>query len=311
MLNTDKFSFWILPHNIANINEWLNSDKKVTRGRKPLAEKRSSNYYTYAEPVNNLYNKEKADKRNQRDQEFVYLYTKEAKTLQEIGEIYGITRERVRQRLKVCGYAGEIGGSSLKSVIKKIHKLKPHKNEVKCLNWYGCSKEIRDAFGHSEAKGTLTHAYKNQKNSANFRNIEWNLTLPEWVEIWKESGHFESRGKGRNNYVMSRFCDTGGYSKNNVIIKSHSENSREARDMDEVRGRWQPIKYNGVIYRSLHTLCLNYNVNTDTTTYRLKQGISLDIALSLPITKNGKKSIKSIATAGAIKAIEVWEDAAK
>lgn len=227
----------------------------------------------------------KDNKLTDRDKEFIYLYTKELKTLQEIGDAYGITRERVRQRLKKHGYIRLDGGISMRSMADKIEKSfsdrgKSSLLEIKCFNYYGCSREFRDSYGDCNKKGSLPIAYKSHKNNAIRRGIGFELTLPEWIEIWEKSGHLDERGRGK--YVMSRICDLGSYSKENVVIKSQSENSKEARELDKIKGRWSKYEYMGNLY-SIKQLSLMFGLSTQTLSSRIKKGMSVENAIKLPI----------------------------
>lgn len=223
--------------------------------------------------------------RAKRDGELIDLYTKEAKTLQEIGDLYGLTRERVRQRLQACGVDKEIGGQSLKTVINKIHKSKDTpKLEVKCFDFYGCSLEFRNKYGRPHDNGTMPNRFRNQKRSAKNRGISWELTYPEWLEIWQQSGHLNERGKGGGKYVMSRMCDMGPYSKENIVIKTHNENSQESRQMDVVRGRWIDSKASG-----LKLIAEQNNIKLTTLSARIYSlGWPLEKAISTPIKQTNR-----------------------
>lgn len=67
-----------------------------------------------------------------------------------------------------------------------------------------------------------------QKANAVRRGINWELSFEDWWKIWEDSGKWEERGKGSNNYVMSRKMDSGGYSVGNVEIISCRKNSSDS-----------------------------------------------------------------------------------
>ena len=71
------------------------------------------------------------------------------------------------------------------------------------------------------------HKYACHKSKAKQRGIEFKLTYEQWWEIWQQSGKWEQRGAGMNQYVMSRFNDKGAYVYDNVFIQPASENKRE------------------------------------------------------------------------------------
>lgn len=141
-------------------------------------------------------------------------------TLQQIGDIYGITRERVRQIL--TGHfdlRGKDGGMHLRATQRRVKSIE-QRNE-RFFRHKGCSwlqyVELR-------AMGKPTRAFSMQRKNAHRRGICWELTLWEWWQIWQKSGHWQQRGRG-NGYVMCRKGDVGPYSIDNVFIARGIENS--------------------------------------------------------------------------------------
>jgi hypothetical protein len=63
--------------------------------------------------------------------------------------------------------------------------------------------------------------------NARRRGIEFILTFEEWFQIWQDSGYWDQRGLGKNQYVMSRYGDQGPYSITNVFIQMNCDNVRE------------------------------------------------------------------------------------
>lgn len=238
MLNSEMFKFWIIPKNVTDISKFIDSQLEVPKRGRPKNEQSNTQKESILRAERVQQNKQKA---KERDEEFISLY-KSGKTLQEIGEIYGISRERVRQRLSKNGLIKSDGGSHIKTFINLAENAFKNrgftaKREIACINYYGCSREYRDSLGDCNVYGQLPMAYKSQKNSARKRGIEFNLTLPEWIEIWQNSGQLHNRGLGAGKYVMARVCDSGAYEKDNVEIITHSQNSKDCRAMDKVLGR--------------------------------------------------------------------------
>ena len=96
---------------------------------------------------------------------------------------------------------------------------------------FGCSHLEASILNRGEGlttKGSLALAFKIQKQSAKHRGIEWQLSFPEWVAIWINSGQINNRGRYSGQYVMSRIGDVGPYAVNNVRIKTCNENCVEA-----------------------------------------------------------------------------------
>jgi len=166
-----------------------------------------------------------------RAEAFVAMY-RAGKTLHEIGELFGITRERVRQILsKYHNVSAEDGGRSVRARIAREQQRA--EREAACLLKHGCSlaqlRELRAVGREMQRAGisrecTPIGAYIIQRRNAHYRGIEWNLSLWQWWSIWQESGHWGDRGRGGDNYVMCRFADNGGYTIGNVYIATQRHN---------------------------------------------------------------------------------------
>lgn len=141
-------------------------------------------------------------------------------TLQQIGDRYGISRERVRQVLsKRFGICGEDGGKQ--ATRRRFEEAKSAAKDRDSLLRYGCQ--------YSEWKSvpsSLKRAYRMQKRSAAYRGIAFNLTPYEFVRLWRESGKLSQRGRGRDKFCMSRINDSGGYEVGNVQFITNAENIR-------------------------------------------------------------------------------------
>lgn len=156
---------------------------------------------------------------------------KTGKTLEEIGSVYSITRERVRQILKKYhGLVGKDGGKAAQAVIRK--QRAEAKRNAKFLARYGCSYgDYRDFVALSKdmcANGSTYYkaplgAYRSQERNAKSRGIEWCITILEWWDVWQKSGKWELRGRG-HGYMMCRFGDVGPYTVGNVYIATGIHN---------------------------------------------------------------------------------------
>ena len=95
-------------------------------------------------------------------------------------------------------------------------------------------------MGKSLKTGNLRHAYTAQRAKAETRGIEWRLTYPQWLAVWKESGRLPDRGTGNGKYVMARNGDSGAYRLGNVRIVLSSENILEYWAVQHYRSgvRW-------------------------------------------------------------------------
>jgi hypothetical protein len=75
---------------------------------------------------------------------------------------------------------------------------------------------------------TAKEKYWQQKTQAKLRELEFTLTFEQWSNIWQTSGKWEHRGRKKDQYVMSRIGDKGGYTLSNVFIQSNADNNRDA-----------------------------------------------------------------------------------
>lgn len=91
---------------------------------------------------------------------------------------------------------------------------------------YACIECFTTTYATPE--GLARGAYTSAKHCAASRNIEWQFTFEEWYQWWLDSGHWEERGPGRNQYVMARYGDTGPYHPSNVRCCTSTENKIEA-----------------------------------------------------------------------------------
>jgi DNA-binding CsgD family transcriptional regulator len=153
------------------------------------------------------------------------------RTLEEIGKLYGITRERVRQIItKRHGLRADDGGAHAKAKITSA-RAKALK-DAKYLAKYGCTfdqwREMVAIGAQMRADGrgryqAPTYAYVSQRTNARRRGIGWELSLLEWWQIWDASGKWGLRGRGRG-YMMCRFGDVGPYALGNVYIATGVHN---------------------------------------------------------------------------------------
>ena len=164
---------------------------------------------------------------------------------EEIGRMYGISGQRVSQILNGMCIKSKDGGSTIRALVSLRYKKKSDSYQSFHIT-YGCSREDVMSLNNKLIpgdKGSWAAMYSTQRNNAiSHRGIEWKFTFPQWLKIWKDSGHLHERGRIKGKYVMSRICDLGAYEENNIKIIPFGENSIEAREMDKVRKHKQMQK---------------------------------------------------------------------
>lgn len=164
----------------------------------------------------------------ERELEMARLYAA-GQTLQQIGEQFGMTRERVRQLIKRQGMSRNAGGAYKRSQANQAEKAAAAKarRDARTILYYGCAYAELVELNEGElpcVASSNAGKYKQQKSNALTRGVPWAITFPQWLQVWHESGHWEDRGRRRDAYVMARRGDTGAYALGNVYITTLANN---------------------------------------------------------------------------------------
>jgi DNA-binding CsgD family transcriptional regulator len=180
----------------------------------------------------------KREKKDDRILTMKKLY-RSGKTLEEIGNEFGLTRERVRQLMQM---KAKDGGKSVRSLLVQKEKAEHKKieGERSSHRVYGCSAKIVETIQGALSKttyGSPCVTYIQHKKAAFDKATEWQFTLETWWRIWQGSGKWPLRGRGRDRYCMARIGDTGPYSPDNVHIITNAENSAESYDKHPSQAR--------------------------------------------------------------------------
>lgn len=168
------------------------------------------------------------------------LYRK-GKTLQEIGDLYGVSRERVRQLIKKLGVSRHDGGIHLRGKLHAQRRadIKRARRDARFTKTYGCDHatavSLNDGLNVC-SKGSAADQYRFQRHNAQIRGVPWGLTFPQWMQIWTESGHLHERGRSRDAYCMARKHDKGGYVIGNVYITTLANNVSDYQAELKIRG---------------------------------------------------------------------------
>jgi hypothetical protein len=83
--------------------------------------------------------------------------------------------------------------------------------------------------------------FSRQKASAKRRGIPFEMSYAQWLEVWGEN--IAKRGQHKDDLVMCRARDEGGYSVGNVRIDSPKANMQEAavcRKVKAAASAWRP-----------------------------------------------------------------------
>ena len=159
-----------------------------------------------------------------RVEEMAKLY-RAGETLQQIGDKYGMTRERVRQLISFVGLNRSNGGVTVKA--KRNEIINSAKRDASFIKRRGCTYS-QYVFLRDVAKAT--RQYGMQRKNAQKRGIHWDFDLWTWWTVWADSGKWESRGRGQGKYCMARKGDAGPYSKDNVFICLCVENNSNRKE---------------------------------------------------------------------------------
>ena len=73
----------------------------------------------------------------------------------------------------------------------------------------------------------MFNKFYQQRKAANKRNIVFNLTYDEWLDVWQSSGKLHLRGVGKGKYCMARKGDQGPYEIGNIEIIPFEQNNRD------------------------------------------------------------------------------------
>ena len=146
-------------------------------------------------------------------------------TLAAIGSTFKISAERVRKILKKFGLDKTNAGLAARNLNK------PPKPPVEpyCHRVYGCTADELQNFSSIERK-----AFLQQKTNVKRTQVLWQLTLPQWSDMWFRSGKWAQRGRGPFKYGLYRVNSSGAFSIGNVLILKNSRSAR--RDLKSANG---------------------------------------------------------------------------
>jgi len=149
------------------------------------------------------------------------------RTMQDISDELGISKQRVHQILKSNNIKANDGGKKLKIKLSKAQKKinNKQKRQRSILRQYGCTeKEALMINGGKPLNtvGTPAYKYKCYCHNLNKKDIDCNLSFPEWYSVWQKSGKYGQMKPGRGGYSLVRKDTSAPASVGNVeVMESH------------------------------------------------------------------------------------------
>lgn len=152
-------------------------------------------------------------------------FVKAGATVRAMARQFGVSDARIRQIIS------RLGLKAAPAVVRKAAS-RPKRTPGQYLPKYGCLRSEAVALNDGlpiYTRKSKAYKFSQQRNSARLRGIAWEITFPEWVKVWAESGKLEQRGITADSYAMARFGDAGPYAVWNVSIITAAENARDAQ----------------------------------------------------------------------------------
>jgi hypothetical protein len=144
---------------------------------------------------------------------------KSGRTLEDLGQEHGVTRERIRQILVKSGITRNDGGQHV--VSEKRKEEWSSKRDARFLKRTGMPREQWKALRGSHWKFSPQKAFIEKK-----RNIDrleqgvWQMNFADWWKVWEESGKWPEHGLGAKKYCMTRKDKTLPWTADNVKIET-------------------------------------------------------------------------------------------
>lgn len=178
------------------------------------------------------------------------MYTHDGYTMQEIGDVYRITLERVRQILRKFYKVTHKDSLRHKAILDR-------RSELRAAELFSRAKKtgmsVEDYLAwremvHAELESGVPYAqtvegrYIESRRNWRYQHhgIESGMTRMEWFRLWQDSGHYAEYGRGADHYMMGRIDRHKGFVPGNVIIRSAHDNSVAERvfKSEETKTNW-------------------------------------------------------------------------
>lgn len=182
---------------------------------------------------------------SQRNALIAQLY-KEGLTLDVIGQKYGVTRERIRQILKLQGVTRAEGGRVVGTQRRDTHRYQD--KDARYLKQFGhtwaehqrlllMDREARNAGVPQER--LIMRRFRQARGNLGQR-YSWSLTLAQWWATWEASGMWPLSGRGAGYYGMVRLDRSKGFEPGNVEIREFRAITKSPRWTKRLRDAQRP-----------------------------------------------------------------------
>jgi hypothetical protein len=168
---------------------------------------------------------------------------RDGQTMQSIADIYGLSRERIRQILDKRGLIFKDGGKHVQAQRSAAVKLnrRASKRNLMTLHYYGCSHAEALAINGGKPISTPDYpvwTFRESRRQAVSVGYEWDISIKDWWAIWQASGKWEQRGRKAESYALFRKDNQGPFSADNLEVVTFSQGISHLRKCEIARGRW-------------------------------------------------------------------------
>ena len=87
--------------------------------------------------------------------------------------------------------------------------------------------ELKELYPEVNIVTAMKHFTYQRRHAEVIRDIPFELTFEQWLQLWLDSGKWEERGRGGDKYCMCRIGDNGPYAVDNVFIATNSQNTSD------------------------------------------------------------------------------------
>lgn len=167
----------------------------------------------------------------QREQLILNEFVNNHRSMTDIGNLLGISKQRVQQILSKHNLNSSHGGAREKAKIKRKSeslRIQKQRNE-KCQRVYGCDYDTAMQLNGNkpfDTSGSPTRRYKTYKANNQRKGLIFNLSFPEWYAIWIRSGKYNDMGVGKGKYCMVKIDPSMPITYDNVKIILFDEVNR-------------------------------------------------------------------------------------